>query len=169
MRSRLGLSGWSALLLVPLLILIALFFVILFVGRPYVVHGSSMEPTLHTGDRVFVIKYRLNTTPNRGDVVVLKDIQGNPDMLIKRVVGISGDRITLEKGKLVVDGKYTHKSTNPGVPNGLTQLVPDGDIFVMGDNESRSYDSRIFGPVPLNKVVGKAVLLFWPFTDFKVL
>lgn len=166
---RLGLAGWSLLLLMPLFILVALFLVILFVGRPYVVNGSSMEPTLHTGDRVFVVKYRLNTTPDRDDVVVLRDVAGSPEMLIKRIIAIAGDKISVQKDRIVVNDKYEHRSTNQGASTPYTRLVPDGQVFVMGDNESHSYDSRVFGPVSMKKVMGKAVVIFWPFNDLKFL
>lgn len=168
-RKKLGLKGWSVLILIPFFLLLLLFVVVVFVGRPFVVHGSSMETTLHDGDRVFVVKYRGNTTPNRGDVVVIKDVPGSQEMLIKRVVGIAGDRLDIGGGSIVVNGKYTFKSTNNTPLTVYTRLVPDESIFVMGDNEARSYDSRVFGPVPMNKVVGKAVLIFWPPSDVKFL
>lgn len=172
--SKLGLAGWSLLLLIPLGILLTIFILLVFVGKPYIVHGSSMEPSLHEGDRVFVVAYRLNTEPDRGDVVVLKKITGSPDLLIKRVVAIAGDTITRKQGSLVVNGKYKHKDADfrygdprYGSPDGYTQEVPKDHVFVMGDNQEHSFDSRSFGPVPMNKVVGKALLVFWPLGDIK--
>ena len=162
LRDTIGLRGWGVILLVPLFILLALYLAMVFVGRPYVVRGASMYPTLHEGDRVFVMKYRFSDTPDRGDVVVLKDIGGQTELLIKRVVAIGGDRLTMENGKLVVNDKYIHKSSNTRVSEPYTQLVPDNSVFVMGDNEARSYDSRMFGPVSLDKVMGKAAFIFWP-------
>lgn len=171
MLRRIGLAGWSALLLIPFLILLTLFLLLVFVGRPYIVHGSSMVPTLHDGDRVFVVPYRGNTTPDRGDVVVLRDsVPGSSEMLIKRVVGLAGDKLTFKDHEIIVNDKYHHKNTNVYV-SGLerSMLVPDNTLFVMGDNEAHSYDSRIFGPVPSSKVVGKALLIFWPVSDAKKL
>jgi signal peptidase I len=150
------------LLLIPVIILIALYVTTLFIGRPYIVRGASMYPTLHEGDRVFVMNYKFGSTPNRGDVVVLKNIVQQPELLIKRVVAIGGDRLTVENGRLVVNDKYVHKSVNTSVSHPFTELIPDNTVFVMGDNESRSYDSRVFGPVMLNKVVGRAIFIFWP-------
>ena len=164
-----GIRGWRIWLLIPFAILLMLFLIIVFVGRPYIVRGSSMQPTLHGGDRVFVVKYRFGTTPDRGDVVILKNVRGADEMLIKRVVAISGDQVAASEGTLVVNGKYRHMSTNEYVTGEYSLMVPDGFVFVMGDNEAYSYDSRSFGPVPLNDVVGKASVIFWPPGDFKKL
>ena len=120
-----GSSARARFLLIPFFILLAIFLMLVFVGKPYIVHGQSMMPTVHDGDRVFVVPYRGNTTPNRGDVVVLKDISGSSEMLIKRVVAIAGDRVTVQNGYIVVNGKYRHRSTNRFVPESFTQLVPD--------------------------------------------
>ncbi|MHB8896978.1 MAG: signal peptidase I [Candidatus Geothermincolia bacterium] len=166
---RMGLAGASAILLIPFLILLVVFLLLVFVGKPYIVHGLSMMATLHDGDRVFVVPYRGNTTPNRDDVVVLRDIADSPEMLIKRVVAIAGDRVTIENGYVVVNEKYRHRSTNRYVANSYTQMVPDNSVFVMGDNEAHSFDSRTFGTVPLSKVVGKALIIFWPPGDWKKL
>jgi signal peptidase I len=151
---RVGLVGASAFLLIPFIILLSVFMLVVFVGRPYIVHGESMLPTLHDGDRVFVVPYRGNTTPSRGDVIVLRDIAGSPEMLIKRVVAIGGDRVRVENGSIV---RY--------VPESYSTTVPDGYVFVMGDNQEHSFDSRTFGAVPGSKVVGKALVIFWPPSD----
>ncbi len=166
---RIGLAGWSAMMIVPFLLLLGVFLSLVFVGRPYIVHGLSMFPTLNDGDRVFVVPYRGNTTPNRGDVVVLRNVGGTNELLIKRVVALAGDKVTLGDGKVVVNDKYLHKSTNGARTGILKQLVPDNMLYVMGDNEGHSYDSRTFGPVPKSSVVGKAMLIFWPPGDFKKL
>lgn len=161
-RDKIGLPGWAVLLLVPLVILLSLYLVTLFIGRPYVVRGTSMYPTLDEGDRVFVTKYNFGATPSRGDVVVLKNVVEQPELLIKRVVAIGGDRLNVENGRIVVNDRYVHTSVNTRVARPYTELVPDNSIFVMGDNESHSYDSRMFGTVSFDKVVGRAVFIFWP-------
>jgi len=161
-RDRIGLPGWGAILLIPLLVLLTLYLAMVFIGRPYVVRGASMYPTLHEGDRVFVMKYRFSDTPDRGDVVVLKDIGGQSELLIKRVIAIAGDRLTMKNGELIVNDRYSYDSSNTRVTEAYTQLVPDDAVFVMGDNEARSYDSRMFGPVSLDKVMGRAAFIFWP-------
>lgn len=166
---RAGLSGWSILLLIPFLILLAIFMVLVFVGRPYIVHGSSMYPTLSDGDRVFVVPYRGNTSVDRGDVVVLKGVGNTGEMLIKRAVALPGDKVTIGDGKVVVNDRFVYQSTTRRTSQPTSQLVPDDRIFVMGDNEGHSYDSRTFGPIPVDKVVGKTLFIFWPPGDFKTL
>jgi signal peptidase I len=164
-----GFRGWRIWLLIPFFILLMLFLIIVFVGKPYVVRGSSMEPTLREGNRVFVIKYQFGTTPDRGDVVVLKNVRGADEMLIKRVVAIAGDQVTASDDTLVVNDKYRHRNTNSYVSTEYSLIVPEGFVFVMGDNEARSYDSRSFGPVPVRDVVGRAFAVFWPPGDLKKL
>jgi signal peptidase I len=165
---KLGLAGWSAIMLIPFLILLLIFLALVFIGRPYIVHGSSMFPTLSDGDRVFVVPYRGNTTPDRGDVVVLRDLAGTNEMLIKRVVAISGDKLYMGNGEVVVNDQFRYKSSKTP-PQPVTELVPDGKLFVMGDNEGHSYDSRTFGPVEQGNVVGKALFIFWPPADLRKL
>jgi signal peptidase I len=164
---RAGLVGASAFLLIPFIILLAIFMLLVFIGRPYIVHGQSMQPTIHDGDRVFVVPYRGNTTPSREDVVVLRNIAGSPDMLIKRVVAIGGDRVTVENGDILVNDKYVHKSSNRFVTEPTTTMIPDNYVFVMGDNEGHSFDSRTFGPVSEGHIVGKALVIFWPPSDMQ--
>lgn len=167
---RIGLGGWGALILIPCFLLLAVFLTIVFIGRPYSVNGTSMMETLHDGDRVFVIPYRGKTTPNRGDIVVIKKAPGTDELLIKRVIALAGDRVTLQKNQVVVNDKFFHKSTNHSYSKGDESfLVPDGCLYVMGDNQAHSYDSRAFGPIQADKIVGKAVLRFWPLTEFKKL
>ncbi len=166
---RVGLVGASAFLLIPFFILLAVFLLIVFVGKPYIVHGESMMPTIHNDDRVFVVPYRGGTTPSRGDVVVLKNVPGTQEMLIKRIVAIGGDRVKIENGDVIVNDTYRHKSTVRYVSEPYVQLVPDNYVFVMGDNEAHSFDSRTFGAIPENRVVGKALVIFWPPSDLKKL
>ena len=166
---RLGLAGWSAILLVPFLVLLGIFLALIFIGRPYVVHGSSMFPTLSDGNRVFVVPYRGNTTPDRGDIVVLRDMAGTSEMLIKRVVAIAGDKLYIGNGEVIVNDQISYRNSGKSPAEPTTELVPDNNLFVMGDNESHSYDSRTFGPVPMNKVVGKALFIFWPPGDLRKL
>jgi signal peptidase I len=155
--------------LVILLISFALVFGFVrpFVVEAFYIPSESMIPTLQVGDRVLVNKfiYRF-TEPERGDIVVFKSVEGGGEDLIKRVVGVQGDKILVRRGKLFVNGELQRE---PYVNKKLLDrsffaptTVPKGHIFVMGDNRANSRDSRFFGPVPKEKIEGKAFLRFWP-------
>jgi signal peptidase I len=135
-----------------------------FVAEPFRIPSESMKPTLEPGDQVLATKfaYRL-TEPERGDLAVFDDGSG---AVIKRVVGLPGDVISVEDGVLVVNGEPRKESY---VNYRLTdssffgpETVPEGHIFMMGDNRSNSRDSRTMGPVPEKDLIGRAVLRFWP-------
>ena len=133
--------------------------------KPYLLDAfyvptSSMVPTLEVNDRVLVNKlvYRFGE-PERGDIVVFEAPDGMT-RLIKRVVGVPGDRIAVERGTLVVNGERQEEPyLNPELPDESTYgpiTVPEGCVFAMGDNRADSEDSRFLGPVPEEYVVGKA-------------
>jgi signal peptidase I len=152
-----------------------------FLFQAFYIPSASMEPTLEKGDRVLVNKlsYDLHDV-NRGDVVVfeLPEDKIGPDGikdLIKRVVGLPGDTIETRDGVVYVndrrlDEPYLAEGTRTGDPtNGNNpaidrQVVPDGTVFVMGDNRSNSHDSRYAdrGPIPIDSIVGRAFVLVWP-------
>ena len=141
--------------------------------RPYVVEAyriptESMVPTLEVGDRVLANKfvYRF-TEPERRDIVVFDSIAEDDDQtLIKRVVGVAGDEIQVQSGVLYVNGEeqeepYLNDADQSRGFYGPT-VVPEGHIFVMGDNRGNSADSRVFGPLPLENLKGEAFMRFWP-------
>ncbi len=125
-----------------------------------------MEPNLHSEQRLVVEKlsYRFHG-PQRFDIVVLKMPSQGEELLIKRVIGLPGETVEIRDGQVYVDGNlleepFTDQSTHPGRNNKVT--VPPLHIYVMGDNRDRSNDSRSFGPVPIDNVVGRAWLSYWP-------
>ena len=137
----------------------------LFLAQATRVYGSSMEPNLHTDQRLVVekVSYRLHN-PRRGDVVVLRMPDRGPELLIKRIIGLPGETVEVRDGTVYINGQpmdepYLVRSTSSTY--GPT-LVPEGYVFVMGDNRGASNDSRVFGPVPLDRVVGRAWLSYWP-------
>ena len=138
-----------------------------FVVEAYRIPTGSMIPTLEIGDRVLANKFTLHLwDPERGDIVVFDSIEGGEDALIKRVVGVAGDEIRVQGGILFVNGEwqeepYVNNESPDGGFYGPT-TVPEGHVFVMGDNRANSGDSRVFGPVPLDYVKGEAFLRFWP-------
>ncbi|MDK8179254.1 signal peptidase I [Paenibacillus sp. UMB4589-SE434] len=131
-----------------------------------VVQQHSMEVTYHEGDRLLENKWLYHfAKPERGDVVILQD----PDediRLIKRVVGIAGDKLELRQGKLLVNGSeqiepYVSSPTFP-VQVQFPIVVPEDAVFVLGDNRGNSKDSRVFGAIPLSLVEGKVITRLWP-------
>ena len=155
-----------------LIILIISFALVFGFVRPFVVEAfyipsESMVPTLEIGDRVLANKfiYRF-TEPERGDIVVFKSVEGGEEDLIKRVVGIPGDKISVKNGTLFVNGKPQKESyVNKSFPDrsfAAPTKVPPNHVFVMGDNRANSRDSRFFGPVPEKNIEGEAFIRFWP-------
>ncbi len=139
-----------------------------FVLEAFYIPSESMVPTLEVGDRVFVNKfvYRFSE-PERGDIIVFRGVEGEGEDLIKRVIGVPGDRIAIRNGVLHVNGepqKETYlrdgRPLDEG-PNGPTKLR-EGEVFAMGDNRGNSRDSRFFGPVPTENIEGEAFVIFWP-------
>lgn len=161
---------WMVVIVVALLVA---FVVRTFVLAHFVVEGSSMYSTLETGDRVFVNKlsYRLHD-PNRGDVVVLHQISGASERdLIKRVIGLPGERVEVRNCTVLIDGRILNEpyldpevvtSTDCGGDYRLDGVVPVDHVFVMGDNRGGSQDSRVIGPVHEDDLVGRAFVVFWP-------
>ena len=155
-----------------LVILVVSFALVFGFVRPFVVEAfwipsGSMIPTLQINDRVLVNKfiYRF-TDPERGDIVVFEGVEDPNTDLIKRVVGLPGDRVAVRSGRLIVNGEpqkepFTNK--NLPDPNSFARrTVPEGHVFVMGDNRGISQDSRAFGPLPKENIEGEAFLCFWP-------
>jgi signal peptidase I len=140
-----------------------------FVGQATRVEGQSMEPSLHTDQRLVVekVSYRFHG-PQRFDVVVLRLPSQGEELLIKRVIGLPGETVAFKNGRVYINGEqldepFTVDETRPG-RNG-TVTVPPLHVYVLGDNRDRSNDSRSFGPVPIDNVVGRAWLSYWPPED----
>ena len=143
--------------------------VVLFIGINVVsarvrVDGFSMRPTLEDGEFVLVSKvsYQLGEI-NRGDIIVF-DFPLNPDEeLIKRVIGLPGDKVVVENGKVSVNGKVLDEPYIAQTPNYSGKWkVAEGEVFVLGDNRNNSNDSKDWGLLPQENVVGKAILIYWP-------
>ncbi|MGQ9665852.1 MAG: signal peptidase I [Anaerolineae bacterium] len=151
-------------------ILIALF-IHLFLAQATRVYGQSMEPNLHTEQRLVVEKlsYRFHG-PRRGDIVVLRLPEHSSDLLIKRVISLHGEKVEIHDGTVYIDGRpldepYLTQKTPGSMP---AVVVPPLHVFVLGDNRSASNDSRVFGPVPITNIVGKAWLSYWPLQAVRV-
>ncbi len=140
-----------------------------FVGQATRVEGQSMEPNLHTDQRLVVekVSYRFHG-PERFDIVVLRLPNQGEELLIKRVIGLPGETVEFKNGHVYINGEqlvepFAVDETRPG-RNG-TVTVPPLHVYVLGDNRDRSNDSRSFGPVPIDNVVGRAWLSYWPPED----
>ena len=147
-----------------------------FLIQAFWIPSPSMEPTLDVGDRVLVNKlsYEFHDV-NRGDVVVFERPPGastgqNGEIkdLIKRVIAVEGDTIEAKEGEVFVNGERIDENyLEPGTPTDNLPLktIPDGHVFVMGDNRTNSEDSRIFGPIDEDTIVGRAFIRVLPITD----
>jgi signal peptidase I len=138
-----------------------------FVVEAYRIPTESMVPTLEVSDRVLASKfiYRI-FEPERGDIVVFDSVNEDDQTLIKRVVGVAEDEIQVQGGVLYVNDEaqeepYLNDADQFRSYYGPT-VVPEGHIFVMGDNRGNSADSRVFGPLPLENLKGEAFMRFWP-------
>jgi len=140
----------------------------LFLAQPTRVHGQSMEPNLHSDQRLVVekVSYRLHG-PRRGDVVVFSVLQQSEELLIKRVVGLPGERVEIRNGKVYIDGTPLDEPYLDQETRGHFEptVVPPLHVFVLGDNRSFSNDSRAFDAVPIKNILGRAWLSYWPPED----
>lgn len=147
-----------------------IFLAIHFTVQNYLVDGNSMQPSLNNNQYVLVNKLAyLFHPPERGDVIVFHwPVDTNKD-LIKRVIGIPGDVIVINSTTVQVDGVVLHEPyiAAPANPAGQNITVPPNEYFVMGDNRPASDDSRIWGFVPKDYIIGKAVLVYWPLSNWQ--
>jgi signal peptidase I len=140
-----------------------------FLAQATQVLGQSMEPTLHNTDRVVVEKltYGLLHGPRRGDIVVI-DPPTEEDLLIKRVLGLEGETIEVRGGQVYINGELLAEEWTVRLGGGSygPLTIPPGHVFVLGDNRGASNDSRAFGPVAVEFLVGRAWLSYWPLESF---
>lgn len=135
------------------------------------VENISMEPTLMPGEFLLVNKlaYKFSEV-GRGDVVVFHYPQNPREDYIKRVIGIPGDVISVQNGKVTINGQPLNEPYIAAAPQYTgTWTVPAGNIFVLGDNRNQSSDSHSWGYVPYSNIVGKALVVYWPVDQFKIL
>ncbi len=148
-----------------------------FLIQAFFIPSGSMLPTLHEDDRVLVNKLRYDLHDvNRGDLVVFErpegETVGQVRDLIKRVVGLPGERIEAIDGSVYVDGDLLEEpylSDGTETTNLESQVVPEGHVFVMGDNRGDSMDSRVFSAIDDDLIVGRAFVRVWPLPDLALL
>jgi signal peptidase I len=173
--------------IVETLVLTLIIFLVIqtFVAQPYKVQQQSMELTLEPDQYVLVDKL----TPRfddykRGDIVVFTPpsdwVQDDGTPFIKRVIGLGGDTVEIRDGGVFINGTELDESYTFGQPDEPAQpttvsgderrwVVPTGELFLMGDHRANSADSRTFGPVPSEQVIGRAWLRYWPIDVFGIL
>jgi signal peptidase I len=157
--------------------LIIVFVIHQFVFNLSTVKGHSMEPTLRDGEWLFVNKLvYLIGEPKRGDIVIFKDpsLQGaEAHYLVKRIIGVEGDKLEIHAGKLYVNGLPVEETyTDTEIQGSMAEVtVREGHLFVMGDNRhaGASKDSRTFGEIPVSDMEGRAQFVLWPVTQWGVL
>ena len=156
-----------------LLLAALIFFATRLVVQNFRVEGPSMFPTLENAQFVLVNKLAyVASDPGRGDVVVFRSPRNPSEDLVKRVVGLPTETVQIRDGVIVVNGQdldesgYFDASTAPDMD---PRSVPAGTYFVLGDNRSKSRDSRVIGPIPLASIVGQVWLVYWPPPGFRLL
>jgi signal peptidase I len=142
-------------------------FIIIFLYQPVKVEGTSMMPSLEDQERIFVNKFVYRLEPiQRGDIIVFRYPRDSSKSFVKRVIGLAGDHIQIEAGRVFVNGKPIDEEYVPrayGDERSCSEvIVPPDSYFVLGDHRSLSNDSRDFGPVGQNYIYGKAVFGYWP-------
>ena len=157
----------ALVLLLPLTVLFVALVLTLFVTHTTAyVDGPSMEPTLY--DREVVLVTRGYDEPVKGDVVIIElDLSnGDTGVLVKRIVAVAGDEVEVDKGNAIINGAVERGDhtvivgeRDISVPR---QVVPDGYVYVLGDNRPVSEDSRLFGPVSIDSLEGKVVAVIQP-------
>ena len=167
--------------LVETLVIAGAIFVVIyaFLFRPFQVNGQSMYPNYHHGEYILtnLIAIKIGN-PQRGEVVVFQAPNDREKDYIKRVIGMPGDRISLKSEQVYIDGVRLDESdylapnvkTSGGVflAEGREVEVPPGNFFVLGDNRPASSDSRQWGFVPKDKIIGKSLFVYWPPGNMKV-
>jgi signal peptidase I len=150
-----------------------------FLFRPYQVNGESMMPNFHNGEYILtnLITLRINEL-EKGEVVVFKAPVDHDKDYIKRIIGVPGDTVMVNEGRVYVNGEAVDESeylsptllTSNGnfMKPGQTATVPEDQYFVLGDNRNASSDSRDWGFVPKKDIVGKSMVVYWPPKEFKI-
>ncbi|MDY0407652.1 signal peptidase I [Virgibacillus soli] len=171
-------SEWIKALFIAIILT---FIIRTFFFTPVIVNGYSMEPTLHEEERIIVSKIG---EPKRFDIIVFHATDKKD--YVKRVIGLPGDRVEYKDDILYINGEpyeepyldefkqkvidkpLTHSFTLEQTPVG-SEVVPEGHLFVLGDNRRGSEDSRHIGAIPMEKVVGTTRIVYYPFKDMKIL
>lgn len=168
--------GWMMLreLIETIVLSLVIFLLIRQVVQNYRIESHSMEPNFVQDEFILVNKlaYRLGS-PERGDVLVFHNPRNEEEDYIKRIIGLPGDQIEIRDSLVLINGvplreDFPHNAILPGDTYG-PEVIPPDNLFVMGDNRPSSQDSRYFGPLSEDLIVGKAWVRVWPFDKFGII
>jgi len=135
------------------------------------VDGLSMTPTLQNGEYILVNRLAYKTgQPERGDIIVFSFPTDEGQDLIKRVIGLPGETVHISDGIVTINGVKLEESYIAQNPNYFGEWpVPEGYLFVLGDNRNDSRDSHQWGLLPIENVIGKSVLIYWPPPEWQII
>jgi signal peptidase I len=157
-------------ILETIILAIALYFGINAISARVRVDGFSMVPTLQDGEYILVSKLSYKTgVPARGDIIVFSLPTDQRQDLIKRVIGLPGETVNIQNGTVSINGNIlteTYIAQEPQYNGEWT--VPDGQLFVLGDNRNNSKDSHQWRFLPMENVIGKAIIIYWPPPEWKI-
>jgi len=144
-----------------------------FAFQPFYIPSGSMEPTLQIQDHIIVNKFGYRFwEPERGDIVVFKYPLNPKKDFVKRLIGKPGERVEVRNSKIIVDGREIKEDYLPAgirYPDFGPVLVPENNYLMLGDNRNNSDDSRVWGPLPRQNIIGKAMLVYWPLDRVRLL
>lgn len=179
-------SGWKTAWAVlrevgeTIILTLIIFFLIQTVIRNFRVVGTSMVNNLHDGQYLIIDKFSYNPWltqyfgvggPQRGDVIVFEPPNRPGEDYVKRIIGLPGETVEVRRGQVFINGQPLAEpfQPNPGSYNANPVVVPPGSVFVLGDNRNNSNDSHNWGPLPIEKIVGRAWVSYWPPSEWGVI
>lgn len=160
---------------IDILLILGLFFRS-FILQPFLVEGNSMEPNFHSREFLLVdrINYKFNQ-PKRGDVIVFRSPKNMSEDYIKRIVGLPGENVKIENGRIFINNLYLNETylpvdtvtnTSADLLTSFSTTLKQDEYFVLGDNRNNSSDSREWGAVPIKNIIGRTWLIMYPFENF---
>jgi signal peptidase I len=169
-------GAFKEILFIVILVVGVIIPIRVFIAQPFVVEGESMFPTFKDGDYLIVDQFSYRVTePDRGDVIVFRYPDDPKLFYIKRVIGLPGETVSVQKGNVVITGRNGEVITleEPYVVAEDATYTLDATLgseqyFVMGDNRPRSSDSRVWGPLPKENIMGRAFVRMFPPPSFGV-
>lgn len=152
-------------------VLISIYIIYGFIAQPFLVQGASMKPNFSSGDYLLVDEttYRFRE-PERGEVIVFKNPSDTSEFYIKRIIGLPGEEIVISDSEVNINGEpinETYLGVEINFDGQYIFQLDDDEYFVMGDNRQQSFDSRSWGPLGGNLIIGIVRLRFWPPVTFE--